>query len=157
VLGVLVLLGVSSAAAQIGGQTGTIPGFPQFYESSTDKDCEGGLSCDLGFGLVPQSSLFMATDITCRAFADDDAPPGTRARFVLREVKAGEETVKNEMLVADVSPPSTVVRREYLLHETLVSFFTPGSRPNVRFVLSGGTQRTLDIACKLAGNLIRQQ
>ena len=157
VLGGLVLFGVSSAAAQIGGQTGTVPGFPQFYESSVDRECEGGFACELGFGLVSSNSLFMATDITCQAFADADAPPGTRGRFTLREVKSGKETLKIEVEVADVSPPSTVARREYLLHESLLSFFAPGSRPTIRFVPSGGLHRSLALACKLAGNLVRRQ
>lgn len=146
---------VVNATAQIGGQTGTIPDFPQFYESFAERDCDGRAVCEVGLGLVPANSLFMATDIMCHAFANSALGPGTGASFTL---KSGTETLKNVFRAADVSHPSNVVRREYVLHESLLSFFAPGSRPTISF--SFGSVPSLNtnfLARKLAGNLVRRE
>jgi hypothetical protein len=154
--GVMILFGVSAAVAQIGGQTGTVPGFPQFYESSSERTCEGGNVCELNFGLVPANRLLMATDIMCHAFASEDVPIRTRARFRLREEKSGDETQKNVFSVEDISPPSSVVQREYILTASIRSFFAGESRPTISFS-PGGLPGSLEVACKLSGDLVASE
>jgi hypothetical protein len=159
-LGGLALLTVSDAAAQIGGQTGTVPGFPQFYESCVERDCDRDeQSCKVQLGLVPANSLFMATDIMCHAFVSEEVGIGLRAKFTLREEKSGKEILKNIFVVADVSPPSGGRKREYIPHESLLSFFAPGSRPIISLTIVGIPQipGTPHVECKLAGNLVRRQ
>ncbi len=78
-------------------------------------------------------------------------------RFTLREEKSGKETFKNVFIVPDVSLPSGAVRREYILHESLVSFFAPESRPTIGFSILSGLQGPNFLACKLAGTLVRRE
>jgi hypothetical protein len=94
----------------------------------------------------------------CHAFANSALGRGTAASFTLREKKSGTETLKNAFVAADVSHPSNAVRREYILHESLLSFFTPGSRPTISFSFGSiPSPNTNFLACKLAGNLVRSE
>jgi hypothetical protein len=155
VLGGLVLLAVSDAAAQIGGQTGTVPGFPQFYESFSQRSCNGGNTCKVNLGLV-SNRLFMATDIMCTGTGSGE-PSGTRGRFTLFEEKSGKETLKNIFDVADIRPPAAN-KTEYVLHASLLSFFAPNSQPTIIFSVSDRPFPGSSVfACKLAGNLVRSQ
>lgn len=63
VLGRWLVLVASKAVAESGRQTGAILGFPQFYESFIERNCDPGNVCEVRLDPISAHSLFMATDI----------------------------------------------------------------------------------------------